>query len=339
MPGIHAAMHTDEVRIRLLGGLRVSVGGLLLAPLERWKRQAALLELLALAPGHALHREQIQEVLWPDLDGEAAANNLYGVLHYLRRLMQPRLERGSASRFLVLYANVLHLSAPLLWIDVEAFELAASSARCTSDPARYEAALALYSGDLLPCDILVDWIDSRRDVLHARFLALLHELAALYERRGQFEDAQRTLERLVSVDPANEDDTFRLMRLYAALGRRQLALHQYHVLRRALQRNLDCEPDARIEDLRTQIARSPLRSDRLDHAPLTRREHQISHLLTRGLTNGRIAAVLGMSQRTAETHVSRILRKLDVSSREQIAVVLGTTTDTYARSGAQLSPA
>jgi DNA-binding NarL/FixJ family response regulator len=52
---------------------------------------------------------------------------------------------------------------------------------------------------------------------------------------------------------------------------------------------------------------------------LTCREDEIAALVARGLTNRRIAEKLTLSERTVDTHVSRILKKLGVRSREQIA--------------------
>lgn len=52
---------------------------------------------------------------------------------------------------------------------------------------------------------------------------------------------------------------------------------------------------------------------------LTRREWEIAQLLSEGLSNRDIAARLVISQRTAETHVERILSKLGFTSRLQVA--------------------
>jgi DNA-binding CsgD family transcriptional regulator len=53
--------------------------------------------------------------------------------------------------------------------------------------------------------------------------------------------------------------------------------------------------------------------------PLSAREREVVALIARGLTNRQIADVLGMSQRTADKHVSNILKKLGMSSRRQVA--------------------
>ncbi len=52
---------------------------------------------------------------------------------------------------------------------------------------------------------------------------------------------------------------------------------------------------------------------------LTQREQEIAGLIARGLTNRRIAQELTLSERTVDTHVGKILKKLGVSSREQVA--------------------
>jgi len=51
----------------------------------------------------------------------------------------------------------------------------------------------------------------------------------------------------------------------------------------------------------------------------TRRELEVARLVADGLTNKEIAAHLGIAERTAETHVQRIVTKLDLRSRSQLA--------------------
>ncbi|MGW2740993.1 ATP-binding protein [Streptomyces sp. NPDC001450] len=54
-------------------------------------------------------------------------------------------------------------------------------------------------------------------------------------------------------------------------------------------------------------------------APLTAREREVAELVAQGLSNKAIAAKLVISRRTAEGHVVRILSKLGLTSRAQIA--------------------
>ncbi|APZ52698.1 PhnD/SsuA/transferrin family substrate-binding protein [Salipiger abyssi] len=56
---------------------------------------------------------------------------------------------------------------------------------------------------------------------------------------------------------------------------------------------------------------------------LTRRERQILHLVSRGLSSKEIAARLGVSPKTVEFHRSNLLRKFDVRSAAQLISVAG----------------
>src|ERR687886_1677557 len=79
------------LRIRLLGGFWVSVGAKRTIEEQDWrlKKAAGLVKLLALAPRHQLHREQVMDCLWPELDASKAANNLRYTLHNARRTLEP----------------------------------------------------------------------------------------------------------------------------------------------------------------------------------------------------------------------------------------------------------
>ena len=59
---------------------------------------------------------------------------------------------------------------------------------------------------------------------------------------------------------------------------------------------------------------------------LTRREKEIATLLARGLTNRQIASELSISVYTVATHVRRILKKLGLSSRAQVAAWIAETS-------------
>jgi len=54
--------------------------------------------------------------------------------------------------------------------------------------------------------------------------------------------------------------------------------------------------------------------------PITPREREIAILLAQGLSNREIGVRLAISERTARTHVSNLLRKLQLSSRTQVAL-------------------
>jgi predicted ATPase/DNA-binding SARP family transcriptional activator/DNA-binding CsgD family transcriptional regulator len=68
----------------------------------------------------------------------------------------------------------------------------------------------------------------------------------------------------------------------------------------------------------TDPSEAPAPKDR-PSIELTRREREVMFLVARGLTNHQISEELSISERTAANHVSRILGKLRLSSRTQVA--------------------
>src|SRR5215211_7838915 len=181
----HGSMGGDAeaVRIRLLGGFQVSVGDRTVRQ-DSWRmrKAASLVKLLALAPGHRLHREQAMETLWPELGRQAASNNLRQALHAARRALAPDSLVGS--RYLASEDESLVLCPQGdLWVDSEAFEEAARNAHRSREPAAYEVALDLYAGELLPGDRYEEWAEEHRRRLQQTYLSLLLGLAGLHEER------------------------------------------------------------------------------------------------------------------------------------------------------------
>jgi predicted ATPase/DNA-binding SARP family transcriptional activator/DNA-binding CsgD family transcriptional regulator len=240
------------VRVKLLGGFSVSVGSRSVRQ-DRWrsKKAASLVKLLALVPGHRMHREQAIDLLWPDSGKKAASNNLRQVVYGARRV----LHSGSRESYLGLRDEQLVLCPHgQLWVDVDAFEEVASTARRSREPAAFRTAIDLYMGDLLPEDRYEEWAEGRRNELRQLYLALLIDLAGLYEGREEYALAIEVLRKATTEEPPLEEAYTSLMRLYALLGRPERALAQYERLRDALQRDIGTRPTEATRSVRDKIA-------------------------------------------------------------------------------------
>jgi DNA-binding NarL/FixJ family response regulator len=56
--------------------------------------------------------------------------------------------------------------------------------------------------------------------------------------------------------------------------------------------------------------------------PLTNREYEVAELAAQGMSNRRIAEVLGLSVRTIDAHLSRVFTKWDLHARTELAELL-----------------
>src|SRR4051794_38828709 len=243
----------SALELRLLGGFETRVGDRVVAStVWRQRRAAAVVKLLALEPGHRLHREQLLDALWPELDTESAANNLRGALHHARS----GLEKAGAppGTFLTRDGDSVLLGpADAVAVDVETFTQEASRAWQSADPEIAARAVDLYAGDLLPNDPYEEWATARREGLRVSYLTLLTRLAGLHEERGELARAIAISERILLADPLDEAAHVRLMRLHARLGHPQLALTQFAQLQSLLDRELGTVPEPATQALAAAI--------------------------------------------------------------------------------------
>lgn len=235
----------SDVRLEVLGGFSLRVDDRVLID-EAWPRARAkaVLKLLAIAPGHRLHREQVIDLVWPDLPPEGASDQLYKTVHFIRsRTNLAGLEP------IVRTADERIGLADGVAVDVDRFRELARLARVTRQRDAFREALAAYRGDLLPDDRLDEWTEPAREELAALRRDLQLELLRVEEDRGDRGAAIETARSILRSDPAGEPAHRALMRLLAESGDRAGAIRQYYRFRDALRRELDVEPSAETEAL------------------------------------------------------------------------------------------
>jgi predicted ATPase/DNA-binding SARP family transcriptional activator len=254
-----------------------------------WNRRKVveLFKLLLSVEQHRLHREQVQELLWPNSNLEQAANSFGKTLYLLRRALEPDLQagKGSLSIYVLLDHDTLMLIPDSLRIDADVFESFTKQLQAKvrsrsgkeSDSQNealldeFDAVLGHYKGDYLPEDIYEDWTQRRRDRLRRIHSWLLENAAKLALTTGKGSQASEYLLELLDGNSADEQTHRQLMLVYARLGRRSDALNQYLSLRRALKEDLHTAPLPETNELFRQIQTGQipvdLRESRLESKP------------------------------------------------------------------------
>lgn len=225
---------STRVEVRLLGDFEVRVG-LRTVPASSWTRRhsAALVKLLALSPGRSLHREQVLDALWPDLDLDQSAPRLHKAAHYARKTLGHR-------DAVVLSAETVRLyPGAEVGVDATLFQRAAEVAVGAGDAAAARAALALHGGVLLPYDPYEPWAEQHRGHLARLHTELLHQAEAWHQA--------------LAADPADETAHLALARRYAAAGDLAAALRQLDHLEEEMRRDLGMAPSTQAATLRRQF--------------------------------------------------------------------------------------
>ena len=229
----------QRLACHLLGVFRVVADGVPV-PDAAWRRNRAkaLVKLLALARGHRLHREQLCDALWPELDGTAAAANFRKALHYARQALAPY--------HIVVRGALVSLEAADLWVDVDAFDQAV-------DGNDLQGAIAIYTGDLLLEDRFEPWTEPRREQLRVRHERVLLDWSRELASGDDLRTSMSTLERLVELDPLHEEAHADLIRLLARSGQHRLAVQAYERLANRLRTELGVAPGEAVRKAREAI--------------------------------------------------------------------------------------
>jgi DNA-binding SARP family transcriptional activator len=211
-----------RLRLDLLGQFGVIVEDRAV-PADAWRRErgAALVKLLAVTAGHRLHREQVMELFWPDLDPEAAGANLRKAVHFARRALGEH-ELIESSEVVAFAPNAE------VELDTKAFEAAAKAALRGGDAGACERAAELYRGELLPDDRYAEWLEEPRKQLHQLHTRVLR--------------AGKLWERLIALDPTDEEAQCALMQGALDAGRRGDAIRIFRELRERLRIDLGIGP-------------------------------------------------------------------------------------------------
>jgi len=169
---------------------------------------------------------QLKAALWPEVAPEQARNNLQVHLHYLRRALEPwgvptYLEEGQLVR---VKADLEELKSRLHALE-------------RGDLGAAREVLGLYQEPLLPGLDLPE-IDAEREALRARVVRSLMRAG----QRLPPEEARVVLERVLELEPLEEEALRLLLRSLLDLGRKGEALRYYQRFAERLREELGVEP-------------------------------------------------------------------------------------------------
>jgi predicted ATPase/DNA-binding SARP family transcriptional activator len=283
------------MRVQLLGGFAVEVGGEVVGP-ARWRLRKArtVVKLLCLERDQRLHREFLLHLLWPGFPPAAASNNLHQALHVARRALGAEGTEG----LLVLRDQLVVLQAGgLVEVDAELFRASAVAALESGDLAALRAADSAYRGELLPEDRFEAWVGGPRDELHVLHRDVLVGLGRRLRAEGFLAEAETALERALERDPLHESALRLLLHVLADSGRRSAALMRFERARNDIRSAFGSDPDPETRRLYRELLMGSTDTEENAGASLERR-HNIP---------GRMNSFVGREREIAE--VRRLLRR------------------------------
>jgi DNA-binding SARP family transcriptional activator len=243
------------VQVRLLGAFAVSTSrGAVPDALWRGTRARSLFKYLAYRAGTPISRDSLLDTLWPDLEPEVSQNTLHKAVHLLRQTISIAL--GCDGKELLEFNDGCYvMRASSLQVDALQFKRSLFEAKwcerlndASGALDHYEEVVALYRGDLLEDDYLVEWAIPERERLRGDYCAVLRKLAALH-RESDAERSAFYLRRLLSTDPCAEDAYRMLIEMALQAGRRGEALRLYRQYKDHVWRELALPPSRELDAL------------------------------------------------------------------------------------------
>lgn len=248
---LHRMTHVVQIPnphliIRAFGLSSLSVGGKLLT-LSDWQTQSVRdLFFYFLANQKPLNKEQIGEILWPDMDDPQKIRLRFkNEIYRLRR---------AVGQDVIIYEDVFYSFNRNLDFeyDVEAFEAFLARARSSTDMEEqislYQKAVELVTGPFLS-DIYADWTTFERERLNMVYLGALLTLAELLHKQARPEQALAVCQRALEYEATFEAAYALSMQIYHRLGDRASIIRTYQTCRDVLQRQLGMPPSKETEQL------------------------------------------------------------------------------------------
>lgn len=224
------------------------------------RKAVALMALLA-ANHTVMMRESIVAMLWPEAEpGQGRGQLRYALWSIRQELGAEWVQADTESVGLNPQASLLvdvHQFEEL--IGQPAFPLQESEASLSADLARLKRAVAIYRDDFLAgftlrgCPGFDEWQTMHTESYRYAFAATLEALVNGLAESDAGQQAVAYAQRWVALDPLHEPAQRRLMQIYARLGQRSAALHQYDLCTQALRQELDTAPEDATTQLRQEI--------------------------------------------------------------------------------------
>ncbi len=235
------------LRVNTLGGLQIRQGTRPVPPKALNRRRAGeLLTLLLTSPGQQQALAEAAERLWPERTPTAAQDLLHQATSALRHALEPELPTRFPSRYLRVEdgtVKILSSWAPDLasWVDFASFETACGQGN-------WETALKLYKGDFLPGTPYAEWTIPLRQHFSTLHQQALLEAARWRYAAGTFAATLAVCERLLEIEPWQEQAVLIGMQAAVALKDVATARRLYQTLKKTLQEELGVAPQPELQE-------------------------------------------------------------------------------------------
>ena len=216
-----------SLEIRCLGAFTVFVGGTPI-PMGKWRNSKAkkLFQYLALKHDQGfVPKEVLLEFAWPDEDSARTNPRFHVAMTFLRKLLEPDLQRGVPSSYLLRRGSAYRLNLGKSGrIDFLEFLCGIERAEKLEQGGMDEAVgcymktESIYSGRLFEEELYEDGFFDDRERLQDRYLMVLRKIMRHWEQKENWDRCIGFADKYLNMDPYAEHVYSSLMRYHFEMG-------------------------------------------------------------------------------------------------------------------------
>ncbi len=246
---IQAKKETASLQVQTLGTFQVWREGVLISSKD-WGRDISvqLFQFLVTARHQrALHKEQIIDRIWEDIDVKAGEQNFKVAQHGMNKALEPNRKSRSEAKYITRQGVTYQLNLSEIWIDSDALEayISIGNQSLTSNPTEaieaYRAAIDLHHGTYLPNRLYEDWSSGERERLQILILGAFINLSELLVEDNPMESI-RLCQQTLLIENTWEDAYRIQMAAYLKKGNRPMAIKTFRQCEAVLEKEFGVKP-------------------------------------------------------------------------------------------------
>ena len=194
-----------------------------------------------------LHKEQIIDRLWPDIDMDQGSRDFKIAHHGVNKTLEPTRKSRELAKYVIREGLTYQLNHNNVWIDAAAFDKAIEIANHCKDSDEetmieaLEYAANLYKGTYLPNRIFEDWSSLERERLQLLAINAMISLGELLLESNP-EESIRLAQEALRIDSTWEE-AYRLQMLaYQKKNNRPQVIKTFNLCKKVLEEEFGISP-------------------------------------------------------------------------------------------------
>lgn len=246
---IQARKEQASLQVQTLGTFQVWREGVLITPKD-WGRDKSiqLFQFLVTARHQrALHKEQIIDRIWEDIDVKSGEQNFKVAQHGMNKALEPNRKSRSEAKYITRQGVTYQLNLSEIWIDTDALEnyISIGNQLLSENPKvaieAYRAAIDLHHGSYLPNRLYEDWSSGERERLQILILGTFINLSELLVKENPMESI-RLCQQALLIENTWEDAYRIQMEAYLIKGNRPMAIKTFRQCEVILEKEFGVKP-------------------------------------------------------------------------------------------------